>query len=254
MNAIVLNIQTTETGSYTTDGNLNIINTTIPILKYYPQEASKTDVYLVDPMVTESATLSLLNIDTINKKLSGTFNFTGYKLNSIETVEIENGIFNNIPFVNEIPEDLSNGNGLVHFNGIVNLFDNNNDYDLELITERIQLKHYDFIELTFLNPYSFPNAEGYYTADNPAIKLHFPTNASVGNHNVLTSNDYSYSMPLTNNDTAILTSSSIEITNNNPQSRTITGIFKAFYESQSEDFIYYYVIDELSEFNITYEE
>jgi hypothetical protein len=94
--------------------NLNILvtNTSDPFaLINYTPNASNDFGYIsshpTDPDVV-TGQLNITNIDLINKKISGTFNYTGYwsdEDNPLAPKQFSNGVFNDIVFSEELPVD-----------------------------------------------------------------------------------------------------------------------------------------------------
>lgn len=86
----------TTVGTYDSTSNL---------IAYDPNNNSNGDVYWAvnptNPSVS-AGTVTITNIDTVNKKISGTFSFTGYwsdlSVSNIPPISFTNGIFTNIPY------------------------------------------------------------------------------------------------------------------------------------------------------------
>jgi len=86
----------TTVGTYDSTSNL---------IAYDPNNNSNGDVYWAvnptNPSVS-AGTVTITNIDTVNKKISGTFSFTGYwsdlSVSNIPPISFTNGVFTDIPY------------------------------------------------------------------------------------------------------------------------------------------------------------
>ena len=104
----------------------------IMVLAYVP--ANGSEPFTADPKdtggasdfpeYTDTATITISKIDVANKKISGTFQFTGVKFKdlagtSIETKVFTNGSFTDIPFVNDSPIPVTNNSFSAKLDGSI---------------------------------------------------------------------------------------------------------------------------------------
>ena len=96
-----------QTFGFALNGNtLGTYDSTSNLIAYDPDSSSSSgDVYWAvnptNPSVS-AGTVTITNIDTVNKKISGTFSFTGYwsdlSVSNIPPISFTNGVFTNIPY------------------------------------------------------------------------------------------------------------------------------------------------------------
>jgi len=96
-----------QTFGFALNGNsVGTYDSTSNLIAYDPDSSSSSgDVYWAvnptNPSVS-AGTATITNIDTVNKKISGTFTFTGYwsdlSVSNIPPISFTNGVFTNIPY------------------------------------------------------------------------------------------------------------------------------------------------------------
>ena len=95
-----------QTFGFALNGNtVGTYDSTSNLIAYDANNNSNGDVYWAvnptNPSVS-AGTVTITNIDTVNKKISGTFSFTGYwsdlSVSNIPPISFTNGVFTNIPY------------------------------------------------------------------------------------------------------------------------------------------------------------
>jgi hypothetical protein len=95
-----------QTFGFALNGNtVGTYDSTSNLIAFDPNNNSNGDVYWAvnptNPSVS-AGTVKIINIDTVNKTISGTFSFTGYwsdlSVSNIAPINFTNGVFTNIPY------------------------------------------------------------------------------------------------------------------------------------------------------------
>ncbi|GAA4054200.1 DUF6252 family protein [Flavobacterium chungnamense] len=95
-----------QTFAFALNGNtVGTYDSTSNLIAYDANNNSNGDVYWAvnptNPSVS-AGTVTITNIDTVNKKISGTFSFTGYwsdtSVSNVPPISFTNGVFTNIPY------------------------------------------------------------------------------------------------------------------------------------------------------------
>ncbi|MEM6516681.1 MAG: DUF6252 family protein [Bacteroidota bacterium] len=228
-NTISIGLAADSEGTFaiTTDPN----NTSpIPALAYIPMGTSSLGAFVADPNQSGSGTLTISNVDTANETISGTFSFTGSNNLSSVSFEIENGIFNNIPYSTDLPNDFSGGTANFDLDG--QSFD-----PTSVNVSRIEFVTEDNISIVLNKP------------NSSAYTIFFPTDSPTGTFNVGGFTSYRITTTLPGNNILFPSSGTITITENDLENREVRGTFEAVLEGGG-------VVQNITngEFDIVYEE
>lgn len=77
------------------------------LMAYHPTLDSEYQYWNVDEDLNATGSVTITSINTVNKTISGTFNFTGHWSNTDEnlpSIAFTNGTFQNIPYTEEVTE------------------------------------------------------------------------------------------------------------------------------------------------------
>lgn len=227
-----LSVLTAEEGIYEITGNA-ADHLTTPAMVYRPQESSQYLSYIGNPNVPGSGTLTITEIDTENQTVSGTFSFTGTVSYTGETMEFENGVFNNIPYSTDLPSDFSGGTANLDLDG--EAYDPTN-----VSVNRSSILTTELITINL-------NKSG-----KPGIGLSFSPDTEVGTFDFSSFGDYRIIMNHSNTSVSYVESGSITILTHDVENRSMTGTFEAvLIDSNSYEQI---GVITNGEFDIVYEE
>lgn len=140
----------------------------MPFTSNNPEEVSNTP---------NNASYTITEIDTINKTVSGTFEFKGFQMNTdfevVATKLFTNGIFTAIPYTGDIPVDNGGGPGVV----FENFFAKVNDENFLAVDDFVLYNPVSINNITY-DSFKATNADG------DEITINIKSNTPVGTYNI----------------------------------------------------------------------